>query len=228
MKNIYTKIGLAIMFFLAGFSLTAQQKQYLTTKDSDKEAIQLFNKSKAILKNALTIDIQYTMTLQYPDAEPQMINGKAKQKGKMYFIDSGDHNIYCDGEKLVVWHRTQNIAQINDIDESEGIMTPEGLLRAYDEKKYIFMLAESLNRKGNRFQKIILKPESRRSEYTKIEVFIDEKTSLPDEIKLFMKDGSRSFLKINAIQLNQKMKNNVFIFDPAAHSGVSVEDLRID
>lgn len=228
MNIILYKTGIVILFVLLGLTLTAQPKQYITTKDSDPEAIQLFNKSKSMLANASTIDIQYAMTVTFPDAEPQVINGIAKQKGKMYFIDSGDHNIYCDGEKLVVWHRTQNIAQINDIDESDGIMTPEGLLRSYDEKKYIFMMAESNTRKGNRVQKIILKPESRRSEYTKIEFFIDEKTLLPDEIKLFMKDGARSFLKINSIQLNQKIKNNVFIFDQAAHPGVSVEDLRID
>ena len=228
MKNIKKILMLVVLFVLSGLCLTAQPKQYLTTKDSDLEAIQLFNRSKSILNNAETIEIQYSMTLHYPDAEPQMMIGGAKQKGRMYFIDSGDRNIYCDGKSLVVWHRTQNVAQINDIDESAGIMTPEGLLKSYDEKKYIFMMAEPVTRKGNRIHKIILKPEERRSEYTKIEIMIDEKTSLPNEIKLFMKDGSRSFLKINSIQLNQKIKNNVFIFNPAAHSGVTVEDLRID
>ena len=65
------------------------------------------------------------MTSYFPDSKPTVINGIAKQKGNKYFIESGDKNFYCDGTSLVVWNRTQNIAQINDLSEKSGILYSE-------------------------------------------------------------------------------------------------------
>lgn len=76
------------------------------------------------------------MTTYFPDYKPAVINGLAKQKGKKYFIESGDKSFYCDGVSLVVWNRTQNIAQINDMDEKSGLMAPDNILKSYDEKVY--------------------------------------------------------------------------------------------
>jgi outer membrane lipoprotein-sorting protein len=204
------------------------QKQYLSTKDSDNEAVKLFNKAKLLINKAATVSVEYKMTTYFPDSKPAVINGLAKQKGKMFFIESGDKSFYCDGASLVVWNRTQNIAQINDMDEKSGLMAPENILKSYDEKKYIFVLGQTVSSNKKTLQQMTLKPVEKRSEYSKIEFLIDKKSGFPDEIKMFMKDGSKTFLKINSVKMNQNLGNSVFIFNKAEHPGVSVEDLRMD
>ena len=228
--RIKTKLLQALFFFgigLLSMQLIAQ-KQYLSTKDSDRQAIKIFNRSKSLIKNASTIAIQYRLTSYFPDSKPSVINGYAKQKGDKYFIESGDKNFYCDGSSLIVWNRTQNVAQINDLDEKSGFLAPDNILKSYDEKRYIFVLGESVSGNKRSLQQITLKPVDRRSEYSKVEFLIDKKSGLPDEIKMFMKDGSKTFLKIISVEMNQKLDENVFIFNKAGHRGVSVEDLRMD
>lgn len=226
MKTRYLSVIFFISFLFSG-NLNAQ-KQYLSTKDSDAQAIKIFNKAKSLIKNAATVSIEYRMTTYFPDSKPAVVNGIAMQKGNMFFIESGDKSFYCNGTNLVVWNRTQNIAQINDMDDNSGLMKPENILKAYDEKKYIFVLGQPIISSKKTLQQMTLKPVEKRSEYSKIEFLIDKKTGLPDEIKMYMKDGSKTFLKINSLKMNQKLDNNVFIFNKTEHRGVTVEDLRMD
>lgn len=204
------------------------QKQYTSIKDSDPAAIKLMNSAKSLLQKSASVSLEYRLTFQEPEIKPTIINGIAKQQGIKYYIESGDKYFYCDGSSLVVWNRTQNIAQINNLDSKSGQLTPEGLLKEYDEKKYIFVLSDVISTKTKKLQKIVLKPATKRSEYSKIEIYINTKTKLPDEIKMFMKNGTKSFLKISSVQLNQKLNNNVFTFNKTEHRGVTVDDLRMD
>lgn len=204
------------------------QKQYTTIKDSDPAAIKMMNSAKSLLQKSASVVLEYRLTIQEPESKPTFINGLAKQQGKKYYVESGDKYYFCDGKSLIVWNRTQNIAQINNLDSKSEQLTPEGLLKEYDEKKYIYVLSERITTKTKILQKIVLKPANKRSEYSKIEINIDTKTKLPDEIKMFMKNGTKSFLKISSVQLNQKINNNVFTFNKTEHRGVTVEDLRMD
>lgn len=218
------------LFLLVFVTLTDTfaQKQYTSIKDSDHEAIKLMNSAKSLLQKSASVSLEYRLTLQEPETKPTIINGIAKQQGKKFYVESGDKYFYCDGNSLVVWNRTQNIAQINNLDSKSGQLTPEGLLKEYDEKKYIFVLSDVITTKTKKLQKIVLKPGNKRSEYSKIEIYIDTKTKLTDEIKMFMKNGTKSFLKISSVQLNQKINNNVFTFNKTEHRGVTVDDLRMD
>ncbi|MGE5354905.1 MAG: LolA family protein [Deltaproteobacteria bacterium] len=221
------KISLLLLFTLSLQVLSAQ-KQYLSIKDSDSEAIKLFNRSKSVLKNATSLEILYKMTSYFPESKPLGIDGILKQQGNMYFVELGDKKIYCDSKSLIVFNRTQNTAQINDLDEKSGALTPYSILNSYDEKNYIFAIGEKtiINKKS--LQQIVLKPAAKRSEYLKIEFIINTRSGLPEEIKMFMKDGYKTFFKISSVKLNQKFNNNVFIFNKAEHRGVTVDDLRMD
>jgi outer membrane lipoprotein-sorting protein len=222
------KIIILLLIICATSTDIFGQKQYTSIKDSDAEAIKLMNSAKSLLQKSSSVVLEYRLTIQEPETKPSIINGIAKQKGIKYYIESGDKYFYCDGKSLVVWNRTQNIAQINNVDSKSGTLTPEGLLKEYDEKKYIFVLSDVKTTKTKKLQKIVLKPVNKRSEYSKIEINIDTKTKLPDEIKMFMKNGNKSFLKINSVKLNQKIDNNVFTFNKTEHRGVTVDDLRMD
>ena len=224
MKNILFFTLIMVTFSTVTFS----QNKYLTTKDSDKEAIDIIKETQRILKEAASIEFDYTYTSRAKDDAPVIINGIGKQKSNKYYIEMGDQTIYCDGKSIVVYHNTNNEAQINDLDEDSGQLTPGAILNTFDTESYIYVLATDRKIKNKAYYNIIFKPVDKYSEYIKVDVLIDKKTFLPYQIKMLMKDGKRNILKINSIKMNQKINDNVFIFDSNKHPGVFVEDLRMN
>ncbi|MEZ4906692.1 MAG: hypothetical protein R2771_03390 [Saprospiraceae bacterium] len=83
----------AFILMVIANALTAQ-KQYLTTKDSDKEAVEIFNNAKKKLEGANSISIDFKMTMYQPDINPEIINGSAKQKGNKYYIFAGESKLF--------------------------------------------------------------------------------------------------------------------------------------
>ena len=221
------KINVLIFILVLSINTMVAQKQYLTVKDSDKEALDLWKKSKNKLETANTLVLDFKMTIQQVDMKPEIINGIAKQKAQKYFIEAGNQYYYCDGTSLILYKKVENIAQINSLDENSGnVFTPSSLLKQFDDKKFIFVM-EQIKGKSD-VRSVLLKPTEKRSEYSKIQLLINSKTLIPSDIKIFNKDGSRTFIKINSMTLNQNIENNVFIFNKTDHPGVSVEDLRMD
>ena len=222
-----TKYFLLLILWIFSSSIFAQNK-YLSATDSDKDAIDIINKSKSKLKDTKSLIFDYSFISRQPDSEPVITNGKGMQKGEKYFIEMGDKNLYCDGNSLIVYFNTMNEAQINDMPEESNQMTPSGVLNSFDPEEYIFVLAPDKKEKGKSYYNIILKPQDKYSEYAKIELLIDKNSLLPHKVIMIMKDGTKNILEINSIKMNQDINNNVFIFNKAEHPGVSVEDLRMN
>lgn len=225
MKNsiLFSVIGL----FILSIQMNAQN-QYSSSSDSDKEAIAILDKTKGLFNNAKSLVFDFTLISRIPEYEPTLQSGIAKQKGNMYYLEMGNQTIYCDGKSIKIYMRTQNEVQINDLDEESGMLTPSTILNSFDNENYIYVLGEDKTVKKNKCYNLIFKPVDKFSEYTKIETLIDKKTLLPHKIQMFYKDGTRNVLEINSVKMNQKIENNVFIFNKADHSGVSVEDLRMN
>lgn len=209
-------------------TVSYSQNKYLTTKDSDKEAIDIIKETQRKLKEASSIEFDYTYTSRMKDDAPVEVNGIGKQKSGKYYIEMGDQTIYCDGKSIVIYFNTNNEAQINDLDEDSGQLTPGAILNTFDTESYIYVLSVDRKIKNKAFYNIIFKPVDKYSEYIKVDVLINKKTFLPYQIKMLMRDGSQNILKINSIKMNQKINDNVFIFDNSKHPGVSVEDLRMN
>jgi len=223
----FFKYFLLIMVMPISFMASAQNK-YLTTKDSDAEALNLLDKAKSKLKQASPLHFEYTFTTIVPGSEPEIINGRGIQKNDMYYLEMGEKTLYCDGKKLIVYDNILNEAQINDMPEDDGQLTPEAILNTFSPDEYIYVLAPEKKIKGKSYYDIIIKPQDKYSGYSKIELLIDKKTMLPYMVKMIMKDGTKNILKINSVKMNQDTDNNVFIFNKAEHPGVSVEDLRMN
>ena len=225
--KIRSKYIIAVVF-LFSINVLFAQKTYTSTKDSDKEALKILNKTKGILKNAKTSVFDYSLVIAIPDSEPQVTNGIAKQKGNKFYVEMGDRTIYCNGENIQIYSQINNEVQINDIDEESGLMTPSSILSLFKEDSYIFILGQEKKINKKRYYNLIFKPIDKFSEYTKIDALVDKKTFLPYSIKMFYKDGMRNTLDINSAILNKKLNDNVFDFKKQNHPDVSVEDLRMD
>jgi len=217
-----------MVLFIFSINALFAQKTYTSTKDSDREALKILDKTKGILKNSRTSVFDYSLLVSIPDSEPQVTNGIAKQKGNKYYIEMGDKTIYCNGKNIQIFSQVQNEVQINDIDEESGMMTPSSILNLFKEDSYIFILGKEKKINKKRYYNLIFKPTDKFSEYTKIEALIDKKTFLPYRIKMFYKDGMRNTLDIKSSKINVKLDDNIFEFKKENHPDVSVEDLRME
>ncbi len=217
-----------ILVLLLSVSVNAQNNMYLTAEDSDAEAIEILTKSKEVLSKSETVFFDFTFSTKYTGQTPDEQSGILKQKGDMYYLEFGDQTIYCDGNDLRVYQRTQNIVEINDLSEDSGMISPKALLDLYESSDFVFVLGENLSLKGKVFNTLMLKPVDKESEFSKIVILINSKSYLPYDIEIMYKDGLKNNIKINEILLNQKFENSVFKFNKADYPGVSVEDLRMN
>jgi outer membrane lipoprotein carrier protein len=69
---------------------------------------------------------------------------------------------------------------------------------------------------------------NRRSDYTKIEIAIDQKTNYIVSVTAFGRDQSRFKLTMDPPATNQKQDTTKFVFDKSKYPAVKVEDLRVD
>jgi outer membrane lipoprotein carrier protein len=81
---------------------------------------------------------------------------------------------------------------------------------------------------GKKVTQIEFKPLDRDSEYSKMVLYVDEKSKEMAQMKVFSKDGGRYTLKINDIVANKKYAMETFTFDESKFPGIHIEDLRID
>lgn len=227
MNSIKKLIGYLVVILLFSYNLNGQNK-YTKGSDSDKDALEVLSKSKAILNNAKSLIFDYTYISRVPEAEPTMQSGIAKQAGIKYYLEIGDRTLYCDGESIMVYSNTQNELQINDFDDEATMQTPADILNSFDTANYIFVIKENMGKNNKKYFNLLLKPLDRYSEYTKIEALIDKKTFMLKSITMNFKDGTKNIIKINSVKLDENIENSVFKFNKADFPGVSIEDLRMN
>jgi outer membrane lipoprotein-sorting protein len=128
--------------------------------------------------------------------------------------------------------KKQKQVQINDYEEdeeNEDIMSPKDVLKIYKSDNYFYVLMNEAYEKGVMIQQIEFKPKDRDSEYSKMRVTINKKTSEIMRLKVFSRDGSRFTFEIKNEGSNKKISADTFVFDKSkAPDDTDIEDLRMD
>ncbi len=224
------KITLSILLtsFLA-VTLLAQNESYTT--DSDPKATAILEKIKKEYESYTSLEIDFTLTLAFPEEGEEIQKGSIAQQGEKYRLKMGPQELICDGSVLWMFFRERNEVQINNVDNEDDdvdILSPQDLFTLYEKGDYIYALTNEQSENGRTVQQIEFKPTDRYSEYTKMRLTVDKKTAQVLRMKVFAKDGSRYTLTIDRLSPNVDFKANYFTFQKDDFPGVVVEDLRID
>ena len=105
--------------------------------------------------------------------------------------------------------------------------SPKDLLKAYEWDNYIYVLVNEFSENTRVVQQIEFKPTDRDSDYSKIRLTLDKKTSEVINIKTFGKDGSRYTLTVNKLLPNASINASTFTFAKNECPDCHFEDLRI-
>lgn len=205
------------------FSLGANA-QYLSSKDSDKEALALLTKAGKAF-NTGNAQVNFKLKLTYPGQPVQVSDGILYQGTSGYRLELKEYNIISD--KRTRWVYLKGPNEVNIYNESNGQdwISPQDFLQLHTSDDLVFTLA---NQKTDGSAVIEAKPlKGRFDEYSKFTIGL--KNGSLSYINALSSDGIRQELSITSVTHPASLDaNKLFTFHPELHPGVYIEDLRLD
>jgi outer membrane lipoprotein-sorting protein len=137
--------------------------------------------------------------------------------------------VVSDGKYSWIYLKERNEVQINDYDDSDEHLSPSYFLNLHRSDDFVYAITNSVvNSSGENVSRIDFKPLDDFSEYAKIGIDVNEKTSLPESIIVIMKDSGRYLFKKLKLTKMDKADPGIFIFNASKYPGIHIEDLRLD
>ena len=229
MKNT---IAYILVFLFIANGAIAQKGTFTDNTDNDPKAKALLDKLKAKYDKYLALEIAVTLTIEIPDSDAEVIEGKMVQSGEKYRIEMGDHIIISDGKDLWTVMKQNEVVQLSNADEKDEdeesiIMSPKDLMNIYDSGDYIYAITNEAKEDGKVIQQIEFKPTDEDSEYFKMRLTVDKDKNTIARIKIFSKDGSRYTLAINKMRTNKIYDSAYFQYDKSICPECVLENVKM-
>lgn len=205
MKRFY--LLLFIGLFCSGAS--AQLFAAPEAAESREEAQAIIDQTCKSYDSFSSIQIDFVMTVRSMGIESvETIKGMAQ--GNKYRLEGKDQNIICDGKTVWFHLKAENkILQSSPNDNEVNIIFPAKMLRIY-EKNYDFKYSGEFKLGENVLQKLEFFPKSDLEKFSKINVYIDKKTSQIVRVSRFGKDGTLYLLDLKNVIQNKKLDPAIF------------------
>lgn len=221
---------LVFVLTLISCSLTAQNKQYRSSADSDAEAKRLLDAIRTKYDAYENVVADFSLVLSFPGGQPITQIGSVTRMGERVRFKLGDQEgIVNETAAYIIQHANKEV-MINNLPEPgdlNGVLTPQTLFSFYEGDNYILASDGTETRGGRELSAILLKPADRdASEFTKMRVLVDAARKEIVSVQAFSRDGSRYTFALKNVRGNAVVSNSLFVFDKADFPGYHVEDLR--
>lgn len=174
------------------------------------------------------MDATFTLEIEFPGEPVDIQKGHMIQKGEKYWLDFESQTMISDGATLWLHLKNAEEVQINDVEEDEGeVLSPSSMFKIYETEEFVYALTNEIAEKGVVVQQIEFKPLDPDSEYFKIRLEINKKTSEVIRMKSFSKDGTRYTLTMDKLTSNKDFPDYKFIFNKSECPDCHIEDLRM-
>ncbi len=223
---------LSFILLLSIFSVGLFAQNFTKKEDSDPKAKEALDKMRKKYMDYQTLEADFSLEIEVPQQEKETQKGKLIQQGDKYRLQLNDRILVSDGKSSWLYIKKNKEVQINDVDEDQksegGISSPKDLLRAYEWDDYIYGLVNEFTENGKLVQQIEFKPVKKDTDYSKIRLTLDKRTSEVVSIKSFGKDGIRHTLILNKLTPNKQVPASTFTFTKSECPDCHFEDLRLD
>jgi len=133
--------------------------------------------------------------------------------------------IISDGKTQWTYLKKDNEVQVNNVDNSGQGLNPAQIFTIYEHGyKYIYNGDTKIGDKV--YQEIDLTPEDINKSFFKVRLWIDKVKKQIYRALIFDKNGNHYTYTVHGFVPNIQVPDNTFTFDPKAHRGVEVVDLR--
>ncbi len=189
-------------------------------------------KAKTVLDNALkvyktypSVSAKFSQTIEVPNSKTTVRNGQVFVKGDMYKIVLPDQSIFCDKKTVWTYMKDLNEVQINDYEPSADEITPTNIYSIY-QTDFFYMLGGIENIAEVPCQIVDLTPKNKDKPFFKVRIWIDKKSQLVKQFKVFDRNGTRYTYTVTSINTNAGLQDTFFKFNAKDFPSVHVEDLR--
>ncbi len=208
------------------FALLTALSSFCQTNDTqDPKAKAILDELSSKTKAYTSIKAEFTVAVQGKDKtkKPDIQKGALQLKGNKYKLEIKGQEITSDGKTSWTFLKDNNEVQVNDADQnmSDGL-SPTTLFTIY-EKGYKFRF-ESETASSQSINLYPLNPDKKK--FHTLLLTIDKAKKQIISCAALMKDGSRIDYTLTSFITNSPMPEGMFNFDPKAHPGVEVIDLR--
>ena len=202
---------------------------YAQNETTDPAARKLLDNVKNQLSQHKNIEINYKLTIEFPEQSPEIQKGTLTKRGNSFRLFSDMQEIVSDGNTIWVYLKDLEEIQIMDAgDESiAGLLDPEVFINEFVDDQFIYAITGEKTSNGVVCQVIEFKPTDNASEFAKLRMTVSKSSSDIQKLETFQKDGSRYIIEFEQINLNPAIQNALFTFDIKKYPGVHVEDLRM-
>ncbi len=222
------KLLLLLMTFALTQAVIAQPNSFTKAGDSDPKAKAILDKIKQKYEAYQTIEASFTIEMEFGESVSEVQKGTIARKGDQYHLSMGTQEVISDSKSLwLIMHNNKSV-QINTVpdEEDESLLTPQSLFNFYEKGSFVYAITNETAEGGRTVQEIEFKPLDKESDYSKLRLTVDKKTTDIVRIQAFGKDGSRYTFKIANMNPNKTFPAGYFTFDKSDYDGYYVEDLR--
>ncbi len=200
MKRIYL-----ILLLLMPFCMFAQK---------DSQARQVLDRTALALQQAGGIRATFEGTNQ----------GSLLMKGEKFHLNCAGISSWFDGKTQWSYMVDNEEVTINNPtpEELQGI-NPYALIQSY-KKGYQYQYRGKVKQNGTSGYEVLLTPEQEQT--LKSITLIVSENYLPIYIKVELRNGAISEIKVTSYQTNQSLSNDIFVFDKKKYPDAEIIDMR--
>jgi outer membrane lipoprotein-sorting protein len=228
------KIQMKKLFIFSVLSLLTTY----TFAQKDVAAKDILNKVSAKYRTYDIVKTDFDFTLENKQAgvtETQSGTLIAKSKANKFRVliygpqsaakPEAAQEIISDGKTQWTYLKKDNEVQVNNVDISGEGLNPAQIFTIYEHGyKYIYNGDTKVG--GKAYQEIDLTPDDVNKSFFKVRLLIDKVEKQIYSALIFDRNGNRYTYTLKSFIPNPPVAESTFSFDPKAHKGVEVVDLR--
>lgn len=190
-------------------------------------------KAKVILENASkkmssfkTLKANFTLKLLGKTGNVRETQkGSLMMKGAKYHIVLAKQEIICDGKTVWTLMKDAKEVQVSNYNPEEQSISPTKLFTNFYDKEYNYHYVGSKKIAGKACDVIEMTPKSASKQFTKVELAFDKNSTIAGGT-ISEKNGNKYAYEVGGFVINPAIAEGQFSYDPKAHPGVELVDLR--
>ena len=204
---------------LSTFSLFAQQ--------GDPKAKAILAKVTQKINTVKSIKAAFSLNLSSANNKvKETKKGQIQLKGNKYRVSIGGQEIICDNKTVWTYVKDANEVQISSYHPSEQTISPAKLFTNFYDKEYNYKYLGVRMSQNKKCDVIELIPINKGKQFAKIEILIDQSSSLIIGGNVFEKNGNKIQYDVTSFVSNAPMADAIFSFDAKKYPKVETFDLR--
>ncbi|KGO90863.1 LolA family protein [Flavobacterium suncheonense] len=213
----YKTLGLAVILFFAGITVTAQNSQ---------KAKELLDQVSAKVKSYDNIQIGFTYSMQNLKQNiNQESKGNLTLQGNQYLLNFMGITKIFDGKKnYTIVPEDEEITISNQDDNAVDGMSPAKMLTFFTSGfKYSWDIVQNV--KGRKIQYVKLVPTNAKDYRKEVLIGIDAQTKHIYTMMEMNKNGSKTTITVNSFKTNQPISKNHFTFTQSKYPNYYINNL---